>query len=197
MQGCIHFTLPAVLTFPRSTFSRSLILGLWMREIQLAVSQGASCSSQMGTLLVWKLVHQHYFFISSQGTALMETGFTHNFICKGMHPNRPSGIQYHFCVLCGPDRQACLCTALCPTHLSLCQKHLVPGNGLKASGAHRGTFRTLSHTQGFSDLPCVKVTSFRCGIPRPLLRNILLDSEHPPLSPQLTGVIGWLLVLNS
>lgn len=109
---------------------------------------GASCSSQMGTLLVWKLVHQHYFFISSQGTALMETGFTHNFICKGMHPNRPSGIQYHFCVLCGPDRQACLCTALCPTHLSLCQKHLIPGNGLKASGAHRGTFRTPPTLRG-------------------------------------------------
>lgn len=76
MQGCIHFTLPAVLTFPRSP-----VPGLWMRELQLTVRQVASCSSHMGTLLVWKLVQQH-FFTASWGTALWETGFTRDLSCK-------------------------------------------------------------------------------------------------------------------
>lgn len=95
MQGCIHFTLPAVLTFPRSP-----IPGSWMREVQLTVSQVASCRSQLGPLLVWKLVQQH---------RVLACFLRHSFVgdwfhvwseaARGMQPNGLRGIHDRFCAL--------------------------------------------------------------------------------------------------
>lgn len=51
----------------------------------------------------------------------------------------------------------------------------------------------LTHTQntcphpGFSEPPGTQISSFRCGVLRPLLENTLLDPESPFLSPAAGG----------
>lgn len=69
---------------------------------------------------------------TSRGTALMGTGFIPDFSCKEIGQvaskttlcpqwTRHTGRPVH---------------SLRPTYLSLCRKHIIPANGLKASGVH-------------------------------------------------------------
>lgn len=147
MQGCIHFTLPAVPTSPRSTLPRSPVPGLRTQEVQLAGSQGASCSSQMGALLVPKLVRQPRFCICFTRHSFVGDRAPRDFSCQGgaaRSAEWPPGPLTHLLrarYVGRPGHRSWL-----PAPPLASEAHF-PENGLESSGALRGILRTLSHAE--------------------------------------------------
>lgn len=143
MQGCIHFTLPAVLTSPRPP-----VPGLWTRETTARcqpgrttqLPDGPTSGLETGSATSFQRLLHEAQLCGRLGSSLSSAA-------RGVQPGGPSGFPDHFCAVRRPDTQQCLCTGPCPppapTPTSVSEAPF-PEHGLEASGAlreHTGVLR--------------------------------------------------------